>query len=79
MISLPFYSGSVLNQILQYILANGETFTFNMSSVANSQSPDVPVYHRWFGTATGGKTGEPPSEGSVVFEWLNPGGVVYNP
>jgi hypothetical protein len=64
---------------VDYVLANGETFKFNLSSVGGAQNPDQNVYHRWVGTATGGKVGERPRSGLTVFEWLNPGLVNYNP
>jgi len=63
--------------IIEYVLANGETLKFNLSSVGGAQNPDQNVYHRWVGTATGGKVGESPSSGLTVFEWLNPGLVKY--
>ncbi|KAJ7468895.1 hypothetical protein B0H11DRAFT_1920910 [Mycena galericulata] len=65
--------------IIQYILANGEQFEFNLSSIAGAQNPDQNVYYRWVGRATGGKVGEPPQSGLTVFEWLNPGLTTYSP
>jgi len=65
--------------LIDYVLANGAKFTFNLSSVSGAQNPDQNVYHRWVGTATGGKVGEKPSSGLTVFEWLNPGMVNYSP
>ncbi|KAJ7480409.1 hypothetical protein B0H11DRAFT_2157889 [Mycena galericulata] len=65
--------------IIQYILANGVQFEFNLSSIAGAQNPDQNVYHRWVGRATGGKVGEPPQSGLTVFEWLNPGLTIYSP
>ncbi|KAJ7112990.1 hypothetical protein C8R44DRAFT_833087 [Mycena epipterygia] len=65
--------------IIEYILANGEQFKFNLSSIAGAQNPDQNVYHRWVGRATGGKVGEAPETGLTVFEWLNPGLVTYSP
>lgn len=63
--------------IIDYILANGEKFSFNLSSVAGSQNPDSIAYHRWVGQATGGKVGESLSYGQTVFEWLNPSLMTY--
>ena len=65
--------------IVEYILANGEKFKFNLSSVGGAQNPDQNVYHRWAGKATGGKVGENKAFGLAVFEWLNPGLENYNP
>ena len=65
--------------IIEYILTNGEKFSFNLTSNGAAQNPDFSVYHRWAGTATGGKVGEPPYHGLTVFEWLNPGLVTYTP
>ncbi|KAJ7058532.1 hypothetical protein C8F01DRAFT_292756 [Mycena amicta] len=66
--------------IIDYILADGERYSFNLSSVGSAaQNPDQIVYHRWVGRATGGKVGEKPSKGLTVFEWLNPGLVPYTP
>ncbi|KAJ7780862.1 hypothetical protein DFH07DRAFT_1023032 [Mycena maculata] len=65
--------------IIQYVLANGEQFEFNLSSIAGAQNPDQTVYHRWVGRASGGKVGEAPGSGLTVFEWLNPGLVTYSP
>ncbi|KAI0782589.1 hypothetical protein C8Q75DRAFT_795843 [Abortiporus biennis] len=63
--------------ILQYFLANGEEYQFNLT--AFGQQPDLPVYHRFIGSATGGKVGEEPQVGGSVFEWLNPGLQIYTP
>lgn len=63
--------------IIQYILADGERFEFNLSSITGAQNPDQSVYHRWVGQATGGKVGEAPQSGLTVFEWLNPGLTTY--
>ncbi|KAA1476926.1 hypothetical protein DENSPDRAFT_562068 [Dentipellis sp. KUC8613] len=62
--------------ILQYVLADGEKITFNLT--AQGENPDLSVYHRWVGTAVGGKEGEN-IEGLSIFEWLNPGLVPYTP
>lgn len=62
---------------IEYILANGEHFSFNLSSVNGAQNPDQNVYHRWVGIAEGGKLGDPPATGLTVFEWLNPGLTAY--
>lgn len=64
--------------LIDYVLANGEKFQFNLSSIAGAQNPDSIAYHRWVGRATGGKVGDEPSSGLTVFEWLNPGLVVYS-
>lgn len=63
--------------IVEYILANGEAFSFNLSSVAGAQNPDSLPYHRWNGLASGGRVGDSVSSGLTVFEWLNPGLVTY--
>lgn len=63
--------------IIDYILSNGERFSFNLSSIVGSQNPDSIAYHRWVGLATGGKVGESLSSGQTVFEWLNPGLTTY--
>ena len=65
--------------IIDYILENGETFSFNLSSVAGGQNPDTAAYHRWNGLASGGKVGDAISSGLTVFEWLNPGLASYTP
>lgn len=65
--------------IIEYILQNGDQYRFNLTSTGGVQNPDQNVYHRWVGTGTGGKVGEPPSSGLTVFEWLNPGLAVYTP
>ncbi|KAJ7641284.1 hypothetical protein FB45DRAFT_1022045 [Roridomyces roridus] len=65
--------------LIGYVLANGEEFLFNLSSIAGAQNPDQNVYHRWVGRASGGKVGEEPEEGLTVFEWLNPGLTTYSP
>ncbi|TCD68463.1 hypothetical protein EIP91_010749 [Steccherinum ochraceum] len=63
--------------VIEYVLANGESFSFNLTS--SGVNPSQNIYHRWVGTAVGGKKGEKPFEGSTVFEWLNPGLVPYSP
>nr|GAT51922.1 predicted protein [Mycena chlorophos] len=68
--------------IVKYILENGDRYSFNLTSGglgSAAQNPDQIVYHRWVGTASGGKVGEVPAEGLTVFEWLNPGLAVYSP
>ncbi|KAF7291120.1 hypothetical protein MIND_01255100 [Mycena indigotica] len=65
--------------IIDYILGNGEMYSFNLSSVGSSaQNPDEVVYHRWVGQASGGKVGGVSEQGLTVFEWLNPGLVPYS-
>lgn len=64
--------------VLEFVLGDGETYSFNLSS--SGQNPDQSIYHRWVGTVVGGNVAsEEQLEGSTVFEWLNPGLVVYTP
>lgn len=64
--------------VLEFVLGDGETYSFNLSS--SGQNPDQSIYHRWVGTTVGGNVAnEEQLEGSTVFEWLNPGLVVYTP
>jgi hypothetical protein len=65
--------------IIEYILANGDRYSFNLTSSDGVQNPDQIVYHRWVCTGTGGRVGGRQSSGLTVFEWLNPGEVVYSP
>ena len=62
---------------ITYTLSDGEQFIFNLTET--TEVLDLPVYHRSIGPVTGGKVGETPSEGVVMFEWLNPGVNVYTP
>ncbi|KAI0264216.1 hypothetical protein BC834DRAFT_924739 [Gloeopeniophorella convolvens] len=62
--------------ILEYTLQDGSEVTFNLS--ARGANPGQNIYHRWLGTATGGKPGEN-FEGAANFEWLNPALVPYVP
>lgn len=62
---------------ITYTLSDGEQFIFNLTET--TEVLDLPVYHRSIVPVTGGKVGESPSEGVVLFEWLNPGVNVYTP
>ncbi|TCD60281.1 hypothetical protein EIP91_010433 [Steccherinum ochraceum] len=61
--------------VVDYVLANGEEFSFTLTET--TEVLDIPVYHRSIGPVSGGKVGEPASEGVTLFEWLNPGVNVY--
>ncbi|PCH37110.1 hypothetical protein WOLCODRAFT_146536 [Wolfiporia cocos MD-104 SS10] len=63
--------------IISYALENGDEYSFNLTSLV--QNPDQIIYHRWIGTASGGKIGGTQYEGMTVFEWLNPGLNTYTP
>ncbi|KAH9940689.1 hypothetical protein B0H21DRAFT_571721 [Amylocystis lapponica] len=63
--------------VIDYTLGNGDKYSFNLT--ARAQNPDQAIYHRWVGSATGGKVGGEQYTGTTLFEWLNPGMNVYNP
>ncbi|KAI0692359.1 hypothetical protein C8T65DRAFT_711394 [Cerioporus squamosus] len=62
--------------ILDYTLANGDEYRFNMSG--ESLVLDQSIYHRWVGPAVGGKVGGEQYTGIVMYDWLNPSATPYN-
>ena len=62
--------------ILDYTLADGEEYRFNVSG--ESLVLDQSIYHRWVGSAVGGKVGGQQYSGVVMYDWLNPSLTPYN-
>ncbi|TBU55614.1 hypothetical protein BD310DRAFT_1028299 [Dichomitus squalens] len=62
--------------ILEYTLANGDLYRFNLTG--QSLVLDQPIYHRWVGSAVGGKVGGEQYEGITMYDWLNPSLTPYN-
>ncbi|KAI0828473.1 hypothetical protein BC628DRAFT_1409100 [Trametes gibbosa] len=62
--------------ILEYTLKDGEQYRFNLTG--QSLVLDQPFYHRWVGSATGGKVGGEQFSGVSMYDWLNPSLRPYN-
>ncbi|KAI8973066.1 hypothetical protein BD414DRAFT_517715 [Trametes punicea] len=62
--------------ILEYTLKDGEQYRFNLTG--QSLVLQQPIYHRWVGTAVGGKVGGEQYTGVSMYDWLNPSLTPYN-
>ncbi|KAI0329354.1 hypothetical protein GY45DRAFT_1371657 [Cubamyces sp. BRFM 1775] len=62
--------------ILEYTLKNGDQYLFNLTG--QSLVLDQPIYHRWVGSAVGGKVGGQQYTGVAMYDWLNPSLTPYN-
>ncbi|KAL1938713.1 hypothetical protein VTO73DRAFT_11316 [Trametes versicolor] len=56
--------------VLEYTLKNGDLYWFNITG--QSLVLDQPFYHRWVGSAVGGKVGGEQFTGVSLYDWLNP-------
>ncbi|KAI0824026.1 hypothetical protein BC628DRAFT_1323523, partial [Trametes gibbosa] len=62
--------------VLDYTLPNGDEYRFNLTG--QSLVLDTPIYHRWVGSAVGGKVGGEQFTGLAMYDWLNPSLRPYN-
>ncbi|KAI0744970.1 hypothetical protein C8Q76DRAFT_851834 [Earliella scabrosa] len=62
--------------IVDYTLVNGDKYSFNVTG--ESLVLGRPVYHRWVGTAVGGKVGGTKYSGTVMYDWVNPSLTPYD-
>ncbi|KAI0759141.1 hypothetical protein BD413DRAFT_289274 [Trametes elegans] len=61
---------------LAYTLRNGDEYRFNLTG--QSIVLNRAFYHRWVGSAVGGKVGGTQYSGVSMYDWLNPGLRPYN-
>ncbi|OSC98917.1 hypothetical protein PYCCODRAFT_1427569 [Trametes coccinea BRFM310] len=72
-----FHMNVMQGFILEYTLKNGDVYSFNLTG--QSLVLDQPIYHRWVGSAVGGKVGGKQYTGVAMYDWLNPSLTPYNP